>query len=112
MGLLMFNLGLFSSWTPAACNKPIFCEIVPSCNRGSAMAWEICLETTSGHLIGPMAVGFVSSRLFNYKASSQLVSEMPQALRIKNAAALGKSISCSAVLPWIICFILYGLLHI
>jgi MFS family permease len=108
---LMFMLGLLSSWCATGCNKPIFLQIVPSGSRGSAMAWEFCLEHTSGHVIGPLTVAFVSQHFFGYTTTEQSVADMPPEVRQQNADALGKSLTISTVIPWILCFVIYGFLH-
>lgn len=111
MGGMMFMLGVLSSWCATGCNKPIFTQIVPPGSQASVMAWEFCLEHTSGHILGPVAVGYVSQHFFGYTSSTQQVQDMPPEVRLANADALGKSIALSTVLPWTLCFVLYGFLH-
>jgi MFS family permease len=108
---LMFVLGVVSSWCSSGCNRPVFCEIVPAKNRASFMAWEFCLEHTCGHIVGPVAVSLISKKMFHYAVERQQVSAMTPAARATNAHALGGAIAFSTTLPWIMCFLLYGLLH-
>lgn len=108
---MTFMFGLVSSWSSTGCNRPILLQIVPAGCTASAMAWEFCLEHTSGHLIGPVAVGFISEHIYGYKALSEQVDQMPPEVRAGNAEALGRSLALSTVLPWIVCFALYSLLH-
>lgn len=111
IGGVMFMLGLFSSWCAAGCNKPIFLQIVPASSQASAVAWEFCVEHTSGHLIGPLAVGFISQHFFNYTPTTAQIPSMDPVIRMRNADALGKSLTLSTIIPWSICFLLFGFLH-
>lgn len=106
-----FALGLMSSWCASACNRPLFAQIVRPEYRASAFAWEIALETASGQLVGPAAVGLLSEYLFGYRLSEDQVSKMAPGVRAANARALGHALAMSTALPWFICFCLYGLLH-
>jgi MFS family permease len=111
LATLCFMLGLGASWCSAGCNKPIFARIVPPDSRGSALAWEVALESTSGQLIGPAAVGFLSQLVFGYTLNRVSVQDMPESMRTENANALANALLLATILPWFVCFVLYLSLH-
>jgi MFS family permease len=108
---LSFCLGLGSSWAGPGCNKPVFARIVPSHSRGSAFAWSIALEASSGSIIGPLLVGQLAQRWFGYETNQKPVGEMSTAERLENASALGNALILATVIPWSICLLLYTRLH-
>jgi len=114
IGGLMFMFGLFSPWFMTGCSKPILLQIVPAGSQASAVGWLLCLENAVGRFIGPLAVGFISEKVFGYTTNVQTreqVDAMTAETRSANAEALGKSLLFTTTLPFAICFVLYGILH-
>lgn len=111
VGGLMLMLGLFSSWSMPGCIKPILLQIVSAGSQASAMAWMLAVEQTFGRFIGPLAVGLISEKVFGYTSTTDQLDTMAAEVRSANADALGKSLLLATILPWSICFGLYGFLH-
>lgn len=109
--VLMFGLGLFSSWCKTGCNQPIFLEIVSPTNRASAFSLEYGIEGLTSYTIGPVAVAMLSSKVFGYQLEKQSVATMSSARRLSNADALGNSLALCMVAPWVLCFAIYTALH-
>jgi len=109
--VLLWGLGFVSSWSPTGCTRPVLSEIVCSEHRASALAWEVALERSSGSLFGPALVAILAETQFGYEMSIAPVSEMPQDLRVGNTHALGEALFISTMVPWAICFLLFGMLH-
>jgi len=103
--------GLTSTWPKVGCNKPIFLEIVPKDSISSAISWEIAIEKTSGQFLGPVAVGLMADRMFGYSVATEQVANMAPDVQMANAVAMAHSLCLSTMVPSIICFCLYGLLH-
>eukprot|EP00301_Raphidiophrys_heterophryoidea_P003744 c11678_g1_i3.p1 GENE.c11678_g1_i3~~c11678_g1_i3.p1 ORF type:complete len:164 (-),score=39.92 c11678_g1_i3:284-775(-) len=108
-----FNLlaqGFVCTWCSAACNRPILSEIVEPRSRGSVFALLVALEGSSGAMGAPL-VGILSEHVFGYKQSKLAVADMDDATRQANMSALATAMVCVMVIPWTLCFLLYGLMH-
>lgn len=112
LGIVFFFFGLVCSWCGAGCNQPIFVQIVPASSRASALAWDKVLETGISSVVGPSALSFLMQHVFSYKPSRALISSMSPEARRQNAHALGTSLALCHIVPWSLCFIVYGLLHV
>lgn len=103
-------VGLFQWLTPAA-KRPILCEIVRPSDWGSLLAWDIAFEGASGALFGAPLVGVIAQHAFGYTPSKGMVSAMRPELRQRNQHALAYGLCWMTVLPWVICLLMWTVLH-
>lgn len=99
--------GLTATWCAAGVNWPIFTEIVPPESRSSIVAWDTALEGISGALLGNLAVAALAEHLFGYRldiAAAALPSP-------ENARALGRALACTTAVPFVLCLLIYSLMH-
>jgi len=108
---LLFSLGLLH-WCSAGCNRPILMELVPPDSIASVVAWMNCIEHLSGFIFGPVGVAMLSELLFDYRPTQKSTQPMTAWEREVNTSALGSSLAICTTLPWTLCFILYGMLHV
>jgi MFS family permease len=94
-------MGFFASWTPAACNRPLFVEIVDSSIRATAFSWLIAVDESLSGLAAPL-VGMVAEYLGYDKNSTD---------NIQKRNALRLSMFHMMTWPWVACLIFYGLLY-
>eukprot|EP00298_Acanthocystis_sp_HF-20_P021270 c27517_g1_i1.p1 GENE.c27517_g1_i1~~c27517_g1_i1.p1 ORF type:complete len:227 (-),score=62.43 c27517_g1_i1:112-792(-) len=106
----LFIQGCVCSWCSPGCNRPILSEIVDSESRSSVFAVLVALEGSSGALGAPL-VGILSETAFGYQKSDQSVSEMLPEIRENNLNAISQAALYVMIIPWIMCFCLYGLMH-
>jgi len=65
----------------------------------------------SGFILGPVGVAVLSELVFNYVPAKKDTKGMAQWEMDANAAALGEALTLCTSLPWVVCFLIYGLLH-
>ncbi|KAI3986513.1 hypothetical protein MKX01_031536 [Papaver californicum] len=110
-GLILFIIGLFTSWNAPATNNPIFAEIVPERSRTSIYALDQSFESILASFAPPI-VGLLSQHVFGYipapRGSSQSVEVETDR---KNAASLAKALYTSIVIPFTICVLVYSFLY-
>ncbi|MFX1496734.1 MAG: spinster family MFS transporter [Promethearchaeota archaeon] len=105
--------GFGISWTAGGCNNPIFSEIFPPEIRSSAYAVDRVFEGSFGAL-GSIFVSIVAASFgFITPPLGTVVSDLPvdSVLRITNMQALAMGMFLVALIPWIICLILYTLVY-
>jgi len=110
--VLMFVFGLMAAWCSAGVNRPILAEIVDECDRASVFGWLCTIDGTFSALLGAPMVGILAEQFFGYHPTQQLISAMPEAQRMQNAAALAHALFWVCSVPWLICLTCYGFLHI
>ncbi|VWU49216.1 pantothenate transporter, putative [Hepatocystis sp. ex Piliocolobus tephrosceles] len=108
--LACFLLGL-SSIAGVAVNRPIVSDIIRPDYRGTVFSLTIAIEGVGSSLIGAPLFGYLAEKVFSYENTSLLISEMPDQLRSNNAEALSKTLFYMTLIPWIMSFIFYSLLH-
>jgi MFS family permease len=103
--------GFGISWTAGGCNNPIFSEIFPPEMRSSAFAVDRVFEGSFGAL-GAIFVGFVAAS-FGFLTPTTSIESIPlnDPLRLANMHALALGIFIIALIPWIICLILYSFVY-
>ncbi|KAI3985068.1 hypothetical protein MKX01_038675 [Papaver californicum] len=110
-GLVLFIIGLCTSWNAAATNSPIFAEIVPEKSRTSIYALDKSFEHVLSSFAPPI-VGLLSQHVFGYtptpRGSSQSVEVETDR---KNAASLAKALYTSIAIPMTICVLVYSFLY-
>ncbi|CEM25714.1 unnamed protein product [Vitrella brassicaformis CCMP3155] len=107
----MFLLGLVAAWCPAATNRPILTDIVDPADRATIFAWLLAIEGAAAAVFGAPSVAILAEVFFGYKMSTLDVKTMSEETRIHNVNALANSLTLSMMLPWSICFFIYGSLH-
>lgn len=105
-GMVLFIMGSTISWSQAACNSPIFADIVPRALYSKVYAFDRSFEGAIAATAAPV-VGIISERVFGFQGD---VSSARGA-NSENAASLGKSLLVSLVVPWTLCFIFYSGLY-
>lgn len=108
LGLVIF-MGLTASWCGVAVNLPILTEIVEPEGRATILAWEAALESTFATIMGNAMVGFLAESVFGYHLDKGKARE--SASDPENRMALGKALTLTCFVPWIICWLAYSLLH-
>jgi MFS family permease len=104
--------GFGISWTAGGCNNPIFSEIFPPEIRSSAFAVDRVFEGSFGAL-GSIFVGFAAASLGFLTPSTELQNiPLNDPLRIANMQALALGIFLVALIPWIICLIIYSFVYL
>lgn len=93
-------------------NRPLLSEVVRPDHRATTFAIVVALEGASGAFFGAPGVGFLVERVFGYIKTDVPVSQLPEVVRQRNAAALGKALLTCTAVPWVISFVLYGLIHL
>merc|ERR1712048_1396026 len=106
--VLLLLWALLGCWAQIGTNFPILTEIVPADKRCRILAWECCLENTIASAVTPLIVASVST-YFGY-SFSQDDKDDPVA-KLESAKALGKSMTLITVVPGILCFCVYSILH-
>jgi len=110
-GSLLFLMGLMASWALAGVKRPMLSQIINRRDWASILALDSALEGASAAMFGAPVVGWLAQYVFGYQEMTGQVSEMAQEARMQNLAALGTAIVWMCVVPWMICFFLWGLLH-
>ncbi|CRG98807.1 pantothenate transporter, putative [Plasmodium relictum] len=108
--LSCFCLGL-SSIAGVAVNRPIVSDIIRPDYRGTVFSLTIAIEGVGSSLIGAPLFGYLAENTFNYQNNNLLISDMPEQLRKNNADALSKTLLYLTLIPWILSFVFYSLLH-
>ncbi|EUD66850.1 hypothetical protein C922_02835 [Plasmodium inui San Antonio 1] len=108
--LSCFFLGL-SSIAGVAVNRPIVSDIIRPDYRGTVFSLTIAIEGVGASLIGAPLFGYLAEKVFKYQNNNLLISEMPDELRRNNAEALSKTLLYLTLVPWLLSFVFYSLLH-
>ncbi|XP_026391282.1 uncharacterized protein LOC113286864 isoform X1 [Papaver somniferum] len=110
-GMVLFIMGLFTSWNAAATNNPIFAEIVPKKSRTSIYALDQSFESVLASFAPPI-VGILSQHVFGYRPAPRGSSQSVEVeTDRKNAASLAKALYISIAIPMIICVLIYSFLY-
>ena len=102
------------SWCSAACNSPLFAEVVPPEQRALIYAFDRCFEGALAACAAP-AVGIIAERAFGFDAAAAHAASTSQdalaAADRANATALGNSLLWCLCAPWLCCAAFYTLLY-
>jgi len=104
---IIAGFSLLGSWAQSGTNFPILSDIVPSKDRSKVMAWECALENSIANAIGPIFVAVLAEKCFGYSFGE--VDADGKSLH--SATALGKAMTATICIPWVICFFAYTILH-
>ena len=103
--------GFLISWTAGGTNNPIFSEIFQPEIRSSVFSVDRMFEGAFGAL-GTVFVGLAATG-FGYVTPpiGVDISTLPLAFRVTNMTALALGMFITALIPWIICLVLYTLIY-
>lgn len=104
---IIAGFGILGSWAQSGTNFPILSDIVPAQDRSKVMAWECALENSIANAIGPIFVSFLAESVFGYEFGE--AEKTGQS--IGSAVALGKAMTATICIPWLITLVAYTLLH-
>ncbi|KAH9605023.1 hypothetical protein KSS87_013329 [Heliosperma pusillum] len=110
-GLVLFVMGLFTSWNAPATNNPIFAEIVPEKHRTSIYALDSAFESILTSFAPPL-VGVLAQHVYGYKpipkgSSDSSVTKIDR----QNGASLAKAINITFTITMTACCAIYSLLY-
>ncbi|CAE8708503.1 unnamed protein product, partial [Polarella glacialis] len=83
---------------------------VPADNRSAIMAWQTALEGSFAAIFGNALVGILAQNVFGYNLG-EAQADRSSLTNADNQSALGMALTLTVAMPWIICLILYTLLH-
>jgi hypothetical protein len=103
--------GFLISWTAGGTNNPIFSEIFQPEIRSSVFSVDRMFEGAFGAL-GTVFVGLAAAS-FGYITPpiGVDISTLPLAFRVTNMTALALGMFFTALIPWIICLVLYTFIY-
>eukprot|EP00931_Biecheleriopsis_adriatica_P056761 TRINITY_DN3365_c0_g1_i3.p1 TRINITY_DN3365_c0_g1~~TRINITY_DN3365_c0_g1_i3.p1 ORF type:complete len:500 (+),score=99.49 TRINITY_DN3365_c0_g1_i3:47-1546(+) len=104
---IIAGFGILGSWAQSGTNFPILSDIVPAQDRSKVMAWECALENSIANAIGPIFVSFLAETVFGYKFGE----EEKSGKSLESATALGKAMTVTICVPWLVTLLAYTLLH-
>jgi len=107
--VLLWAMGMLVSWCATSCNNPVFADVVPEHLRSMIYAYDRCLEGGIAAMITPL-VGVLAEQTFKYRKPDPL-HPMSREEGLHNADALGNALVVTCTVPWLLCFLFYGLLH-
>ncbi|KNA16716.1 hypothetical protein SOVF_086540 [Spinacia oleracea] len=110
-GLVLFIMGLTTSWNAPATNNPIFAEIVPEKHRTSIYALDCSFESILNSFAPPL-VGILAQHVYGYKpipegSSESAVIETDR----ENATALAKALNINFTITMTVCCAIYSFLY-
>ncbi|KAK6923750.1 Major facilitator superfamily [Dillenia turbinata] len=110
-GLVLFIMGLSTSWNAPATNNPIFAEIVPERSRTSIYALDQSFESILASFAPPV-VGLLAQHVFGFKPIPKGSSDSVEIETDKeNAASLAKALYTAVGIPMAVCCSIYSFLY-
>ncbi|KAJ4799671.1 Major facilitator superfamily protein [Rhynchospora pubera] len=106
--IILFIMGLMTSWDAPATNNPIFAEIVPEKARTSIYALDRSLETILASF-APPTVGFLAEKVYGFKIGDNM-SDNPETNQ-ENAASLAKAMYTAVGISMSLCCLIYSFLY-
>jgi len=91
--------------------KPLFAEIVPPHMIAQVIGTAAAIDGAFSSFASAPVVGLVTQEVFKYHQTKLPVKEMPEDLRVHNAAALEKSIAAVTTVSSLLTILFFGLLH-
>nr|CAD1826357.1 unnamed protein product [Ananas comosus var. bracteatus] len=109
--IVLFIMGLSTSWNAPATNNPIFAEIVPEKSRTSIYALDRSFESILASFAPPM-VGILAQHVYGYKpVPSGEAEKNGLTIDRENAASLAKALYTAIAIPMTLCCSIYSLLY-
>lgn len=108
--ILLILLGLCCSWCSSGCNRPLFCDIVPTELQSTAISWVIAVDDSLSGVAAPI-VGYLAENVYGFKKTNKDISLLSPELAYSNAVALKKSLFVSMIYPWTLCLFTYSFLY-
>ncbi|KAI9116981.1 hypothetical protein K1719_011980 [Acacia pycnantha] len=110
-GLVLFIMGLSTSWNGSATNNPISAEIVPERSRTCIYALDRSFESVLASF-APFIVGILAQHVYGYKPIPEGTSDSVQIKTdSENATSLAKALYTSIGIPMAICCFIYSFLY-
>eukprot|EP00442_Polarella_glacialis_P009932 CAMPEP_0115052864 /NCGR_PEP_ID=MMETSP0227-20121206/3182_1 /TAXON_ID=89957 /ORGANISM="Polarella glacialis, Strain CCMP 1383" /LENGTH=494 /DNA_ID=CAMNT_0002437089 /DNA_START=130 /DNA_END=1614 /DNA_ORIENTATION=- len=109
---LSFLFGFFAIMSYSAVVKPLFAEIVPACFIAQAIGAAAAIDGAFASFASTPVIGYFTESVFHYQVTTQPISEMPEALRLQNATALGRAISAVMTGSAVLSLMSFGFLHL
>lgn len=112
-GAVLVLLGLSCSWCSAACNSPLFADIVPEDMRTSIYAFDRSFESSLAACAAPV-VGVLAERVYGFSGGvggASVPGGLSPVQQRLNAQALGSSLLICILFPWIFCLVAFSALH-
>ncbi|KAJ7945392.1 Major facilitator superfamily protein [Quillaja saponaria] len=110
-GMILFIMGLTTSWNAPATNNPIFAEIVPEKSRTCIYALDESFESILSSFAPPI-VGILAQHTYGYKPIPKGTSGSAEIETDReNAASLAKALYAAVVVPFVICVFIYSFLY-
>ena len=94
--------GFVAPWAGANAKGPVLAAVVDPGDTASVFAWDRTLEGTVAALCGAPAVGLLAERVFGYALGDA---------EAHRARALGHALAWVCTVPFLACWLLWGLLH-
>jgi MFS family permease len=106
-----FITGFLISWTAGGCNNPIFSEIFRPEIRSTVFSIDRVFEGSFAAL-GTVFVGLAAAA-FGYitPGIGEDISTLDPSIRLTNMTALAWGMFLVALIPWIICLIVYSFIY-
>ncbi|CAE8610935.1 unnamed protein product [Polarella glacialis] len=104
---IIAGFGILRSWAQSGTNFLILSDIVPSRDRSKVIAWECALENSIAHAIGPIFVAVLAEKCFDYTFGEVDASGKS----LHSATALGKAMTATICIPWLVYFFACSILH-
>lgn len=101
--------GLLVSWNGAACNNPLFAEVVPPALRTTIYAFDRGFEGAVAALAAPI-VGLLAEHAFGYSAARAAAAGV--AGSPAEARALSRGLFACMAVPWGLCSLAYTPLYV
>lgn len=90
--------GLVGNWAEVGCNWPVLSQIVPREELSRVMAVEGAIENALAHLVGSVALAAITEKLHGFTTPA-------------TEAPFGTALGIITCVSWLVCFIIYSLLH-
>ncbi|XP_057530064.1 uncharacterized protein LOC130808627 isoform X2 [Amaranthus tricolor] len=102
----LFLMGLTISWNGAACNQPMFAEVVPAKHRTMIYSFDRAFEGSFSSFAAPL-VGILSEKIYGYNPKSVHFG----AGSTQEAYALSRGLFTMMAVPFGLCALFYSPLY-
>mmetsp|Transcript_968 Transcript_968/g.1835 ORF Transcript_968/g.1835 Transcript_968/m.1835 type:complete len:494 (-) Transcript_968:172-1653(-) len=111
---VIIGFNLTATWASNATNRPLVADIVPEWSRASIYSYFTMMESVPSSFAGYF-VSYLAESVFGFKMAGhghhQDVSDLTPEERAENVASLTNALVIMTMVPWVLCFGAYGLMH-